>query len=103
MWVHGRFDRQTNQIQVKQVDVEDYILWTQGMMKFESVDLSRIVKKLERFYNIRFRFDDPLLGTLKISGKLELKEDRNEVLERISRTASVKITNNEDGTYTVLK
>lgn len=97
------FDRQTNQIEVRQVDVEDYILWTQRLIKFESVDLSRIMKKLERFYNIRFRFDEPLLGTLKISGKLELKDDLNEVLERISRTASVKITNNEDGTYTILK
>lgn len=97
------FDRQTDQIQVKQVDVEDYILWTQGLIKFESVDLSRIVKKLERFYNIRFRFDEPLLGTLKISGKLELKEDRNEVLERISRTASVNIVKKGEDLYVIMK
>lgn len=95
------FDRRTNQMQVKQVNVEDYILWTQGIMKFETVDLNRLVKKLERFYNIRFNFEDPLLGTLQISGKLELKEDRNEVLERIARTASVKIINMQDGSYEI--
>ncbi|MDP2335303.1 MAG: FecR domain-containing protein [Bacteroidota bacterium] len=97
------FDRQTSEITVKSVNVEDYILWTQGMMKFETVDLNRIVKKLERFYNIRFQFDDPMLGSLKISGKLELIEDRVEVLERIARTASVKIVNNGDGSYAILK
>ncbi|MBW8332160.1 MAG: FecR domain-containing protein [Prolixibacteraceae bacterium] len=97
------YSRQTREMTVKSVNVEDYILWTQGMMKFETVDLNRIIKKLERFYNIRFQFDDSRLETLKISGKLELNEDRNEVLERIARTASVKIIMNEDGTYAILK
>ncbi len=97
------YNRETREITVNTVNVEDYILWTQGMMKFETVDLNRIVRKLERFYNIRFKFNDPMLGTLKISGKLELKEDRNEVLERIARTASVNIIKNEDGTYAILK
>jgi transmembrane sensor len=96
------YNRQTNQTSITTVDVENYVLWTKGMIKFESADLNRIVKKLERFYNIRFRFDDPMLGTLKISGKLELKEDLNEVIERISRTASVKIINSGDGSYTIL-
>lgn len=97
------FDRQTNQIAIKSVNVEDYILWTRGMVKFETTDLSRIVKKLERFYNIRFKIDDPMLGTIKISGKLELKEDRNEVLERIARTASVNIVQKGDDFYEILK
>ena len=97
------YNRQTNQTSVKNVDVENYILWTQGMMKFETVDLSRIVKKLERFYNIRFQFNDPMLGTLRISGKLELNEDKNEVIERIARTASVTIINKGDNLYEILK
>jgi hypothetical protein len=97
------FDRQTDQIQVKKVNIEDYILWTQGIMKFETTDLNRIVKKLERFYNIRFHFEDPLLGTLKISGKLELNENRAEVLERIARTASVKIIKRGEDFYGIEK
>jgi len=97
------FDKQTNDIRLKQINVADYILWTQGMMKFETADLNRIIKKLERYYNIRFRFDDPMLGTFKISGKLELKEDLNEVLERIARTASVKIEKQGENEYIILK
>lgn len=97
------FDRQTAQISIKEVNVEDYVLWTQGMIKFKSTELSSIMKKLERFYNIRFQFNDPVLGDLQISGKLELKKDLSEVLERISITASVKIINNGDGSYAILK
>lgn len=97
------FDRQTTKINVKTVNVDDYILWTQGMMKFETVDLSRIVKKLERFYNIKLQFNDPMLGTLIISGKLGLNESREEVLERIARTASVNIVKKGEDFYTIMK
>ena len=95
------FDRELNQIKVNAVKVDEYILWTTGIVKFESVDLSRIVKKLERFYNIRFQFDDPMLGSMKISGKLELNEDENEVIERIAHTANINIEKNEDNSYTI--
>lgn len=97
------YNRQTNQTSVKNVDVENYILWTQGLMKFESDDLSRIVKKMERFYNIRFQYNDPLLGDLRISGKLELKEDKDEVIERIARVASVTIVNKGSNLYEISK
>lgn len=97
------FNKQNLQISVKSVNVDDYTLWTQGMMKFETVDLSRILKKLERYFNIRFEYKDPMLGSLRISGKLELKEDRKEVLERISRTASVRIIEKGDNYYEILK
>lgn len=97
------YNRQTGQTQIKHVEVENYILWTQGIIKFETTDFSRIVKNLERFYNIRFHFDDPMLGHLQISGKLELKEDMNEVIERIARTASVQIIKKGDDSYEILK
>jgi transmembrane sensor len=97
------FDRNTQETTVKTVDAENYILWTEGIMKFESTDLSRIIKKLERFYNIRFQFSDPLLGGLRISGKLELKEDKDEICDRIARAASVRIVKKEEGLYEIIK
>lgn len=97
------FNRKTSQMKVCTVDVDEYTLWTMGMMKFESVDLSRIVKKIERFYNIRFQFDDPLLGSMKISGKLELTDDENEVIDRIAHTATINIEKRGDNLYTIMK
>jgi len=85
------------------VDTENYTLWTAGILKFESADLNRITKRLERYYNIRFKYVDPLVGGLRISGKMELKEDKDEICERIARAASVKIVKKEDNLYEVLR
>ena len=97
------YNRQSGQLSISTVNTDDYTLWTRGLMKFETVDLSRIVKKLERYYNIRFEYDNPMLGTVQISGKLEMKKDREEVLERIARTASVRIVEKGENLYEILK
>lgn len=97
------FDKTTRETNIRIVDTENYTLWTAGILKFESADLNRITKRLERFYNIRFIYVDPLLGGLRISGKLELKEDKEEICERIARTASVKIVKKADYLYEILR
>jgi ferric-dicitrate binding protein FerR (iron transport regulator) len=97
------FNKVTRETNVKKVDADDYTLWTKGLMKLESTDLCRIVKKLERFYNIRIQFRDPLLGGLRISGKLDLKKDKDEVCERVARAASVKIVKKNGDLYEIIK
>lgn len=97
------FDRTTKKTIIKTVDTDNFILWTAGMLKFESTDLNRITKQLERYYNIRFQFSDPMLGALRISGKLELKGGKEEICERIASVASVKIVKRGDNLYEILK
>ncbi|MFZ5431517.1 MAG: FecR family protein [Bacteroidota bacterium] len=97
------FNRSTSRIQLREVNVDDYILWKDGVFRFESLHLNRILKRLERYYNVRFFFSDALLGTLVISGKLELKEDLGQTLDRIARAAHVKITKTGEETYEVKK
>jgi ferric-dicitrate binding protein FerR (iron transport regulator) len=71
-------------------------------LNFESIDLSRIVVKLERYYDIKIRLQDPLMGSKKITGKLKLKEDRDKVLNVLALTASLKLTKINEQNY-VLK
>ena len=86
-----------------EVDVENYTLWKEGLMKFESTDLSRVVKKLERYYNIHFRYQDPFLGGIKITGKLELDESCASVLAIVADAASVKITRIGEGYFEITR
>jgi ferric-dicitrate binding protein FerR (iron transport regulator) len=72
-------------------------------MQFESTELQRITKRLERFYNIRLEFSHLLLGGLRISGKMELKADKDEILDRIASAAAVKIVKKEEGLYEIIK
>jgi ferric-dicitrate binding protein FerR (iron transport regulator) len=97
------FDKTTKMTYVKTVETDNYTLWTAGILKFESTDLNRILKQVERFYNIRFHFSDPLLGGLRISGKLELNEDKDEICRRIATTASIKILKKGDDLYEVIR
>ena len=97
------YDHETDKTAVHFVNMKDYLLWTQGMMKFESTDLNSILKKVERYFNIHFSYEHSDLGKIKISGKLGLNEGKDEVLERISRTASVKIVKREEELYDVTK
>jgi transmembrane sensor len=97
------FDRTSRETDIRVVDTNNYVMWTEGVLKFEGTDLSRIVKRLERFYNIRFQFREPLLGGVRITGKLQLKEDRDEVVERVARAASVRIIKNGEDFYEILR
>ncbi len=97
------FNRTLREMEVKEVDIENYVSWKEGILKFESSDLNRVTKKLERFYNIQIRFDDVMLSIRKISGKLDLQEELDVVLQSIATAASVKIEKKGDKYYEVTK
>lgn len=95
------FERTSAEMKVRNVDVLDYVAWPQGFLNFESVDLNRIVKKLERYYNIRIMLDDPMLGVRSISGKLRLKEEKEKVLAVLANTASARFVKLNETTYVI--
>jgi ferric-dicitrate binding protein FerR (iron transport regulator) len=78
------YNKKTKVLNTAEVDTEYYTIWKDGMLKFEDQDLNRIIKKLERFYNLTINFQDPLKGSIKISGKLDLNENKYEVFEYLS-------------------
>ncbi|SHJ80144.1 FecR family protein [Tangfeifania diversioriginum] len=97
------FDKTKREAILNKVDIENYTLWKDGLLKFESSDLSRVIKKLERFYNIRFSYQDPFLGGIEISGKLDLNENRDEVLGVVASAASVRILKTGEDFYKIKK
>jgi len=96
------FDRETGQIAVRNVDFESYVAWHLGYLNFESTDLSRIVVKLERYYDIHIKLGDKSLGYKKVTGKLKLKEDKDKVLNVLASTASLELIKINEQNY-VLK
>ncbi len=95
------FYKTSREIKLDMIDPDNYILWKDGICKFESTDLNRIVKKLERFYNIQVTYSDPLLGSIKISGKLELSDNREEIINRLAIAASVEISKKGENHYEI--
>lgn len=86
---------------VYNVDTDYYTLWTDGIFSFSNTDLSRIVKKLERYYNIRFQYADPMAGLTKISGKLDVAKDQQEVFEYLERLTGLNFIKINEWKYMI--
>ena len=69
----------------KQVDVAEYISWVEGIMLLNGNDLSQIIQRLSIYYGISIQCD-PIIGKEKVYGKLDLKDDIDEVIECIQQT-----------------
>ncbi|HKI88025.1 MAG TPA: DUF4974 domain-containing protein, partial [Draconibacterium sp.] len=95
------YNKKTRDTRIFDVDVEEYTLWTQGLFSFSNTDFNRIVKKLERFYNIHFQFDDPLKGTIQITGKLDVTQERTEVFEYLTKLTGLKIIKINENHYLI--
>jgi len=63
-----------------------YISWVNGWYEFKNEDFELVLKKLEKYYNINFEYDQTVISKiLPVSGKLDLKESLNEVMIVLSR------------------
>ncbi len=86
---------------VRKVNTEQYTSWREGLFLFDKESFGSVLKKLERYYNIRFAFEEPMKGEIKISGKLNLKTDLEEIIEILQTTSSTTINTLKDGYYVV--
>lgn len=96
------YNWENDETKISNVDVSNYTSWHEGYLNFETLEMNRVVKKLERYYNIRIYFSDPLLGIRTITGKLKLKEEPERVLNVLAKTASVELIKINQSKY-VLK
>jgi hypothetical protein len=96
------YNRTSAETKITNVDVSNYVSWHNGFLNFNSSDLSRIVKKLERYYNIKIILDDPMLGIRSITGKLHLKDEKEYVLKVLAKTASADLKKINETTYVLM-
>ena len=82
----------------KQVDVAEYISWVEGIMLLNGNDLSQIIQRLSIYYGIPIQCD-PIIGKEKVYGKLDLKDDIDEVIECIQQTLPFTIEKSDTSIY----
>ncbi|MGV8094350.1 MAG: FecR family protein [Mangrovibacterium sp.] len=69
---------------------ELYIAWVEGWYQFSDENLEEVLRKVERYYNVTFQYDQALISkALPVSGKLDLKESIDEVMTVISRVTKI--------------
>lgn len=84
-------------VSVDVVDVYDHICWKDGLLRYKSESLSTILERLSTYYGKEIRWDSEV-ATLKCSGKLDLKEDIEKVLNGLTKMIPVKFAK-QSGCY----
>ena len=95
------YNVKSREITTRQVNVEEYTLWTKGLFSFSNTDFNRITKKLERYYNIRFQYDNPFMGGIQVSGKLDVTKERAEVFKYLERLTGLQIIEINERNYVI--
>lgn len=64
-------DPTTGQTTKTTVDAQRYVAWTDGTLIFEDQPLNEVILTLEKWYDVRFTLDNPVLGTCQVTAKFE--------------------------------
>jgi ferric-dicitrate binding protein FerR (iron transport regulator) len=79
----------SNGIDVRKVDVNNYISWIHGYLLLDSESLNLVLQKLERHFNISFIYNAKDFENIFVSGKLDLSGTPENVLKYICIAAPV--------------
>lgn len=74
------------------VDVTEYVSWKNGYLVFNDASMGDVLDKLGRYYNIRFGSQTSRLSQRRITGKLYLASDIDEILTAVSLITSTTYT-----------
>ncbi len=89
------YDKKEDNLEKDQVNVELYASWVNGYLIFENEPIGKVFKKLERYYN-KSILTEKLSGRITFSGKLDLAENLEKVLENIAFSASFSVESAND-------
>ncbi|WP_319589403.1 FecR domain-containing protein [uncultured Draconibacterium sp.] len=89
------FDKESKSINTSKVDIEQYTSWIHGYIICKNDPVNEVIKKVGRYYNRDIKVMDNLSG-ITFSGKLDLKEDVQNVLGSIAYTSSITFETESD-------
>ena len=91
----GYVNQTQDDIRVNEVkNPEQNISWIHGYFCLENERLDQLLKRISKYYNIKIALPESLTPMI-VSGKLDLKEDPEEVLNDIAILANLELTQKE--------
>ncbi|MCD6366636.1 MAG: DUF4974 domain-containing protein [Bacteroidales bacterium] len=78
-------------INLKKVDTDFFVSWTEGKIVFKEERLADIVEKLKRWYNVDIHFSDEQIGNYRFSGTILKSKPFNQIIEAFELLLPIKI------------
>ncbi|HCC53236.1 MAG TPA: hypothetical protein DEQ30_15320, partial [Porphyromonadaceae bacterium] len=92
----------TKKAEIKEVDADDYILWTEGKLQFQKEVLYKAIRKLEKIYNIEIKLTDNKYLNYKVSGFLNLNDNAEETVRNLMSTIHRKKADSQQAFYLII-
>ena len=87
------YSKKNNAINVvSNVDLDYYTMWKDGLFLFKTESILNVFKRLSRYYNVEIITEKSLDVNNRISGKLDLKDSLEDVLNVVSEVAPISFT-----------
>lgn len=83
------FNKQSDKIQVLEVDLEEAVAWKNGYFKFNDEPLESIMRKISRWYNVEIRYNNNVNPNLIFGGRMSKFDNISTVLETLELTGGV--------------
>ena len=80
---------ESGKLQVRKVDTEIYTAWIQGRFAFAGEPLEVVLRKLGRWYNVRFEISDKHIRQRKFTGSVSRYSDVSKILEMLELTTDI--------------
>jgi len=89
--------RKNGSLSVAQVNVDDFIMWKDGWLQFQSMPLKEITRLLERHYNVKITIQNDNLNNALFTGRFNEDEGLENIISVIQLYCKYKyiIKNNE--------
>lgn len=75
---------------IQYVDVDNYISWVYGLYSFNNESFDTILSRVSRYYGVKIVSDTRGTESLTCSGRLDLKEELETVLNNLALTTELK-------------
>jgi ferric-dicitrate binding protein FerR (iron transport regulator) len=91
------FDISSNEISIKEVDINNEISWVRGEFVFYKKSLKEIMKVLSRWYDVNIIFENKSFESINFNGELSKSQKIEDILDLIKQTKIInayEINNN---------
>lgn len=86
----------SGQLEVREVDVQEYLSWKDGLFIFRRMPLAEIMVQVYRWYGIKSVFSDEELRELTFSGVINKNLSAEDLFRVIGKVVDVRFTMEED-------
>ena len=93
--------RSESEISKAEVNASSYISWMNGKMEFHNETLETVMKRMARWYDFEYRFENAEAKEYHFSARLDRDESISVILEMLEMTTNVKFEY-KDNTIVVL-